>query len=653
MIKNLFHYRIFLQSIVIAPLFGGSFPLFSQILEDTLKIESVSIYQKRPITGNLPGAKIISIDSLTIASKMNNNLADLLQENSPLFIKTYGRGSFATISMRGTGTSHTKVLWNGLNINSPMTGSVDFSTLPVYFIDDINIHYGQSSMVFGSGGLGGAVNLESNIEWSDRIGLKVFQTIGSYNTYSSAVKAVYGSKYNIRFQTRAFYESSENNFTYQNTADISKKNPMERQKNADYTKNGVLQEVHFKTKNNLIDANFWFSYLNRSIPKLMSNYSVDEKNRQLDYTTKGLIRWRYFTDYSNLEVSVGYYTQAIDYFLIKYPAYNSPEKIVDNNNGSTTFFNNVKYEKAISTWLNLSLGSRLNRDDVNTFDYKTTQGYSHQRTELSLFTSLGFKPAQFLKFDLLFLKDLLSKYADPVLPSLSAELKPFKKNNLFIKSTIARNYHIPSLNDLYWNPGGNPNLKPEKSTTYESGVKYDVELGGYSGEVEVTGFSSRIENWVMWLPSFKGSWEPRNIDFVNNKGVEFSLNNVYNLDKIRFILKTSYSYSKTTHNGKQLPFIPLQSAVISSTLQIKKIHITHNFCYYSERFTTTSNNPNQVKTLYPYYMNSLSTGVTQMIRKSSVHFIFRIDNLFNESYQSILWRPMPGRNYSLNIMLDL
>ena len=103
------------------------------------------------------------IDSVLLSQSLNSSLAELLSKETPLFVKSYGMGSMATVSFRGTTSSHTQVKWNGLKINNPMLGQVDFSQLPVWMIDKVEILHGGSSLVEGSGALGGSIHLQSSV----------------------------------------------------------------------------------------------------------------------------------------------------------------------------------------------------------------------------------------------------------------------------------------------------------------------------------------------------------------------------------------------------------------------------------------------------------------------------------------------------------
>ena len=108
--------------------------LMAQNIQDTVVLKSVEIIgftADRLFEKEEAGMRETKVDSIVMMEKISSSLSDLLSENTPIFIKNNGRGALATASFRGTAASHTQVVWNGININSPMTGSVDFSLIPV------------------------------------------------------------------------------------------------------------------------------------------------------------------------------------------------------------------------------------------------------------------------------------------------------------------------------------------------------------------------------------------------------------------------------------------------------------------------------------------------------------------------------------------
>ena len=101
-----------------------------------LKLDQVDVTAQRRFQDI--GTTRTEIDTMVLRENVVNSLADILSQSTSVFIKNYGRGTLATASFRGTAPSHTQVLWNGMKINSPMLGQVDFSLIPSYFINDIS-----------------------------------------------------------------------------------------------------------------------------------------------------------------------------------------------------------------------------------------------------------------------------------------------------------------------------------------------------------------------------------------------------------------------------------------------------------------------------------------------------------------------------------
>ncbi|MBI5008667.1 MAG: Plug domain-containing protein, partial [Bacteroidia bacterium] len=166
-----------------------SLPLTGQdsFFQDTVKINEVIISGKRT-NEVLTGFKTVRIDSAILSGYTNESLADLLVENSELFVKSYGMGGSSTPSFRGTGASQTQLQWNNININNPMLGQADLSLVPAGLIDRVDISYGGSSISDGTGGIGGIINLENKPVWRNGAIVSLSPSVGSFGHYSGQIK---------------------------------------------------------------------------------------------------------------------------------------------------------------------------------------------------------------------------------------------------------------------------------------------------------------------------------------------------------------------------------------------------------------------------------------------------------------------------------
>ena len=179
----------------------------------SIDIEQVEIAASRPM--KQIGVQRTLIDSTVLRENITSSLADALTTGTTIFIKSYGRATLATASFRGTAPSHTQVTWNGMKINSPMLGQVDFSLIPAYFIDDAAVFHGASSVGITGGGLGGAVTLKTSPPAEEGLSLRYVQGVGSFSTFDEFARLTWRGK-RWSSSTRVLCSTSENDFRYHN-----------------------------------------------------------------------------------------------------------------------------------------------------------------------------------------------------------------------------------------------------------------------------------------------------------------------------------------------------------------------------------------------------------------------------------------------------
>jgi iron complex outermembrane receptor protein len=66
----------------------------------------------------------------------------------------------------------------------------------------------------------------------------------------------------------------------------------------------------------------------------------------------------------------------------------------------------------------------------------------------------------------------------PIIPAFFIDGVLSEKGNIVAKASVSRNYRFPTLNDLYFLPGGNPDLKKESGWTYDAGLSFAVGKKG-------------------------------------------------------------------------------------------------------------------------------------------------------------------------------
>jgi len=600
------------------------------------------------------------IDTLVIKKSLNSSLSDLLSKYSPVFIKTYGQGALATASFRGTAASHTQVEWNGININSPMLGQVDFSLIPVYFIDEVSLFHGGSSLQKSSGALGGSVVINSRPEWKKGFNADVIQSVGSFNTYQSFVKCRFGAD-KVMFDLRLYHEQSENDFEFYNTANGLWN--YEHQQNADYSKNGVLLNSYFKLgSKNFISVNAWGQISNRNLPTIMSYEGTGREEYQDDEEFRISAKWKLYKGNFKSELNSGYSQTKLDYYL----ANNTPlGSFISFDSKSSTKSSNNKYnfeykprEKTI-----ISGVANLNYHEANIFEYVDLTGYNKNRIETGVSVSVHHIFFKKLSAYGLLRGEFVDDSFAPLMPSVGVEYDLLKNHSVFIKSNFTRNYHQPTLNDLYWLPGGNPDLRPEQGYTGDLAVDYlllnDSTLSIKTG---VGAYLSHIDDWIIWRPGEFRFWQAENIKKVFARGIEYTLSVNKKYGKLDCGFFANYSYTKTTNQeqtisgdnsvGKQLIYIPEHKANAMLNIDYKGFEFNYSYALIGERFTTSSNESTR-HTLPAYSMHNISFGKSLKLFKKYFELQFKVNNLLDLDYQAILWRAMPGRNYRVILKIEL
>ncbi len=651
--------------------------LFSkaQHVSDTLKIKPITIFAKLIIKEEA-GKTSLKIDSVSMIKALTVNLSDLISQNTPIFIKEYGRGAMATASFRGTAPSHTQVLWNGVNLNSPMLGMVDFSMIPVYFTDNVTLLYGSASLSERSGALGGIVKLENSTQWHDKLSGRFLTGVGSYGSKDEFIKISGGNK-KIQSQTRAFYNYSDNDYPFVNKliADIDPETgsylyPTQRNLNSKYQNYGLLQEIYLHpTPKTILTFRYWYQHNERTLPRLLTNETDANANinRQSEQAHRPLTELKYYGNKGILNVSAGANIQLSKY-LLKTKISGAPDQIVtDSRSRFESYFIKASYNYQLSDKLSFitSANSDINQvNSTNTPPNQQPQGYDQQRIDHSLSVQLSNSFNDRLSANISARQDITGDKPTPVIPSAGIEYHPLAVKGYFLKGSLSRNYHQPSLNDLYYIPGGNPRLKAEEGYMADVGSGLSDTIGTIKLHGSITGYCSGINNWIIWLPTPQGYWEPYNMKRVNTSGLEFNVGISGKAESFDFKINGNYAVNKSINRdaphswadesvGKQLPFIPRKSANLVANISTMRYHFTWLWTYYSERFTTSSNDKSSnFDVLYPYYMNNLNFGKEIHLNHGIFNLEIKILNLFNETYRTVLQNQMPGRNYSLLIRYD-
>lgn len=612
--------------------------------QDTITLNTVDVIAEGVSKEVLRPLVMKKMDSLVLESKSTSNLSELLIQHSPVFIKTYGPGGVSTASFRGTTASHTLVLWNGFQLNAPSLGQVDFSTIPVFLADDIDLKWGSGTSN-NSGGLGGSVNIDSKNTFGEGLILNLKQTYGSFNTWGSFVTAGYCGK-RISFRVKAYRNSSDNDFEYYNSALLPHRTM--KQKNADFVDYGVMPELSVMLKHGILSFTSWNQWNNRSLPQIMTNVlneSTEEWTR--DNFSRNTMSYKMFWSTGNLQLKSAAFVENQHYFLRTHPS-NNPEIVVtsiNSINDALVFHQIANLEQQFYATWKLKSKFQWDREQVNSNNYAENK----RRNMLSTYVAVEGKPLENSDLSVTARYDVVDGKSMGVFPT--ATFSYYFPKGFEMTLGYSHNYRNPSLNDLYWYPGGNPDLLPENGRTVDLAFRYHLKKEGLKLDCRTGLYASKVKNWIQWVPTSYRYWVPQNVAQVFARGIENHIDFSYAHGDWKCSLSGNYVFTFTTDEsenaqsygilGKQLIYIPRHHGNLFANLRWK----TWDVSYTSEitGLRNTSYADFYAFDLPSYVLHHMALG--KQLGKFRCEL--RCNNLTDKDYQNVLWRPMPGRSFEI------
>lgn len=590
--------------------------IFAQ--QDSIVLKEVNVADTS--LRNFSKTQMVSVLNDSVIAKNNTSLTSLLNYNSVLYFKENGYGMVSSPSFRGTTAQQTAVIWNGININSQLNGQTDFNTIPLNGFDEIAVRSGGGSSIYGSSAIGGSIHLNNELHFKNRFDNELRLSYGSFSTVNAA--------YNLRASNRQMSaelgvsrNSSDNDYEYPNT------------KNK-HNENGQYY-------NSSMNAAFGYRISNRNFVKMYSQIFEGErhfsgtlaaksKSKYQDLNSRNLLEWDSFFGTFISKLKFAWLSEQYKYF----------------ENAQTAIFETSKAETLVAKYdLLYSLPENMSVNAIA--DYTQTKGVGEQISENARQVGSGallFRHAvtRHFGYEASVKKEITNNYQSPLLFALGSHYAVFKNYTLLFN--VSKNFRIPSFNDLYWQQLGNPDLKPERSYQAELGQQFKTKTLA----VAATAYYISIDQMIQWAPSANGVWRPENVAEVRSYGAELSLDMSKRLGRHSLNLHSNYAYtiSEDWATKEQLIYVPVHKANINLAYAFQNFSADCQFLYNGMVYT-----PSQKYRMVDGYFVS-NAGIAYEFGKSTqIKAGFRVLNIWNEDYQSVLQRPMPGRNYSISLTL--
>jgi len=618
---------------------------------DTILLKQVEIREQYPV---LPGIKKICLSETALQENRLNDVSEVVRSLPSLQVRSSGPGSSSLAYIRGAGASHTNVSWNGLLLNSPMTGQADLSLIPSLFADDIMLLAGNNSSFSRNPAIGGNLCIQNEPSWDKPDMAELLLSAGTFGNYSGGIVLSTGNE-KIMSRLRLFGKKENNHFPYVNNAVI----PQEKmyRENAGLIHGSVQHEVFFRKKQNLYSLVTWSGSVKREIPALMTNVTAAKHEETQD---DSFIRLSGSAEWNRNNISL----------FIK-PAFNSANlnyKLVHSTSGGSIISADCRSkENALSSHQGINFrfkntivrtGTTFEFNDAEITDMKYFSGYNHSISEAIMYVNAEQGLGKYFRLLAVGRSGIIGNEWMPVSPAVHVYFRPHNNNLPVFYVSAGKNFRYPSLNDLYFIPGGNPDLKKEKSMSYEAGMEDCLfKIAGTCLNVNITLFYQEIDDWIIWQPSQYGYWKPLNIRFATSAGYTVAADWEKAFSNGQILFNSQYTYNVANANDEtyqtgQPVYLPVHNIYSQIAVSVKKWKFTSTAQFMSERKTSLYKNTWSPE-LDPVWIQNLSTGRIFSIGKTKLDAAIKCENLFNTQWQQILWRPMPGRSFLITLSFKI
>ena len=498
--------------------------------------------QRSPVTFSQVARIVSVIERNEIEAAPVQSLQELLEYALSVDVRQRGvHGVQADISVRGGSFDQTLILLNGINISDPQTGHHSLN-LPVSFknIQRIEILEGPAARIFGPNAFSGAINIITSSEGYS--GVKLDIAGGQHKLADINVSGNIQSGNWSQFV--AFNRISSDGYI----------------DNTDFKIHNAFYQAKLDSKPGTLD--FQFGRTNKAFGA-NSFYTATYPNQfEETKTTFASLKFKTGTKI-NLTPSV-YWRRHQDRFELfrSEPAswyaghnYHLTDVFGSNLNawfssafGKTAFGAEIRSENVWSNVLGKALASPIEvPGESGKFFTKT-----YSRTTISYFA----EHSVYLKKLSISAGAMANRISDlglgwNIYPGLDASYAI--SDNVKLYGSANSSLRMPTFTDLFYNGPtniGNPDLKPEKSVTYEGGLK--LTLKGFSGHAGV--YHRRGKDLIDWIREKETEkWQTKNLTGINSTGIEISGDffpeKIWNKPVFITKLGINYSYSEVNKNN--------------------------------------------------------------------------------------------------------
>lgn len=614
-------------------------------------------------------------------------VADALKFMSGVVVKDYGgTGGLKTVSVRGLGSQHTGVIYDGIALNDCQTGQIDLSKLSLDNVNSISMIIGEMGMLVPARlfSYSNVIKINTIQNMPDKpFHMKVALTTGSFGLISpqisceNIIRSKRRSDRYFLWNLSANYLKSKGDYPFTvYYGDHGDSTSRERRQNADITTLHVETNAQYKpSANQNLQIKWYYFGSDRGLPSNV-HYSLNSMQRLRNHNTFGQLSYqqRFSPKWSYLLAGKFNY----DYTFYLDPQYlNEAHQLANTYEQYEGYISNtVKYsplykhkgwdvvDNPVELHFALSNDVFYNQLEGNSIDYI----HPRRLTTLTALSALYFNKVVRVNANLLFTTIHNASDDDVEIPNY-LHLSPLLNVSVALHKTLTLRafykdiFRMPTFNDLYYRDVGNLNLRPEKTKQWDFGLTYIPQRfahGKMDFSATMDGYFNIVKDKIVAFPSRNlFSWTMLNYGKVWIAGAEVNANWQYQFVKRYFLrLNGNCTYQKaidrTDANGKtfnhQIPYVPKWSGSGSVSIDLPWVTVSYSILACGKRYCLSENIPANI--VEGYCDQSLGIGHEFTIKETKLGVRLEMLNIANKSYQIIRNYPMQGRSFRAKIWFE-
>ncbi len=644
---------------------------FAQINQDSiLQLQQVELikFDDRSV---VPAQELKSEQLRALNS---HSVADAVRYFAGVQLKDFGGvGGLKTIDVRGMGSQHVGVFYDGIQIGNAQNGVVDLGKFSLDDFEVISLYNGQRSTIFQSAkdyASSSAIYLQSKkpiFKANKNTNATIRYKLGSIQLINPSIRLEQRITDNISATLSSEYIQSNGIYKFRykrlNLNGTTAYDTIAKRKDGQIEAKRL--ELGLLGRGNQSEWNVkGYLYLSdRGIPAAIVRGRFGGRGQTLvdnNYFVQGSYqkKWKNFQSKLNLKYAYDFthYTDTV----------------------STVKSENKYYQREFyASWANLySINQNWDVNLATDFQYNNLDAdlvnfsYPTRYTNLIAFASTYRLGKLNLQGSLLgtFVKEKVEKNTKSPdkniwTPTFIANYKPFDEIDFSIRAFYKRVFRMPTFNDLYYTNIGYSNLKPEFTNQYNLGITYAQKNNHFfnSFSAQIDAFYNEVEDKIIAAPN--GSmfrWMMMNLGKVKIKGMDVKLKTSFRIGEIDVDPMVNYSFQQAqdysnpskSYYKDQIPYIPKHSGSFVLSSRYKTWNFNYSFIYVGERYDANQDNI-KYNHINPWFTNDLGLHKTFMFDKFSFKTSFEINNILNQQYDVVLNYPMPGRQFKFIMSINL